>query len=154
MATTCLALGASYGGFMINWIAGNWNQPFKCAGQRTTASSTRFAMGYSAPRSSGSPTGRTAAASFTKPGNYETFNPLLHADQLARTRCWSSTATRTSACRSPRASAASPPASAKGIESKYLRFPDENHWVLKPQNSMQWHTEVFGWLEKYIGGGR
>ncbi|MFN6178476.1 MAG: prolyl oligopeptidase family serine peptidase [Flavobacteriales bacterium] len=37
---------------------------------------------------------------------------------------------------------------------RYLRFPDENHWVLKPQNSMQWHREVFGWLEKHIGGGR
>jgi dipeptidyl aminopeptidase/acylaminoacyl peptidase len=53
-----------------------------------------------------------------------------------------------------RASAVFTACQAKGIESKYLRFPDENHWVLKPQNSMQWHTEVFGWLEKYIGGGR
>ena len=29
-------------------------------------------------------------------------------------------------------------------------FPDENHWVLKPANSQQWHTEVFGWLDKYL----
>ncbi|MFN6114726.1 MAG: prolyl oligopeptidase family serine peptidase [Flavobacteriales bacterium] len=43
---------------------------------------------------------------------------------------------------------------AQGIESKYRRFPDENQWVLKPQNSMHWHREVFGWLEKHIGGGR
>jgi dipeptidyl aminopeptidase/acylaminoacyl peptidase len=43
---------------------------------------------------------------------------------------------------------------AKGIESKYLRFPDENHWVLKPQNSMLWHSTVFGWLEQHLGKAR
>ena len=37
----------------------------------------------------------------------------------------------------------------KGIESKYLYFPDENHWVLKPQNSVQWHDEVLGWLDRW-----
>jgi dipeptidyl aminopeptidase/acylaminoacyl peptidase len=41
---------------------------------------------------------------------------------------------------------------AKGIPSEFLRFPDENHWVLKPQNARLWHDTVFGWLAKYIGG--
>ncbi|HRH37069.1 MAG TPA: prolyl oligopeptidase family serine peptidase, partial [Flavobacteriales bacterium] len=35
---------------------------------------------------------------------------------------------------------------AKNVPSQFLRFPDENHWVLKPQNSLQWHTTVFNWL--------
>ena len=35
----------------------------------------------------------------------------------------------------------------------FLHFPDENHWVLKSQNSLLWHREVFAWLEKYIGSG-
>jgi len=44
---------------------------------------------------------------------------------------------------------------AMGVDSRLLRFADENHWVLKPRNSMQWHNTVFGWLEKHIGkGGR
>ena len=30
-----------------------------------------------------------------------------------------------------------------------LYFPDENHWVLKPQNSVQWYGEVLGWLGKW-----
>jgi dipeptidyl aminopeptidase/acylaminoacyl peptidase len=34
-----------------------------------------------------------------------------------------------------------------------LYFPDENHWILKPQNSRLWHHEVFAWLDKYIGRG-
>jgi dipeptidyl aminopeptidase/acylaminoacyl peptidase len=39
----------------------------------------------------------------------------------------------------------------KGVESKFLYFPDENHWVLKPQNSVQWHDTVNGWLKQHIG---
>jgi dipeptidyl aminopeptidase/acylaminoacyl peptidase len=41
----------------------------------------------------------------------------------------------------------------KGVPARLLYYPDENHWVLKPQNSRLWHREVFGWLDKYIGHG-
>jgi len=41
----------------------------------------------------------------------------------------------------------------KGVPAKLIYFPDENHWILKPQNSLLWHKEVFAWLEKYIGKG-
>lgn len=41
----------------------------------------------------------------------------------------------------------------KGVPTRLVYFPDENHWILKPQNSRLWHREVFGWLEKYIGRG-
>ncbi|MFT5784264.1 MAG: dipeptidyl aminopeptidase/acylaminoacyl peptidase [Candidatus Krumholzibacteriia bacterium] len=34
----------------------------------------------------------------------------------------------------------------QGIPARLLYFPDENHWVLKPQNSIQWHDEVMSWL--------
>jgi dipeptidyl aminopeptidase/acylaminoacyl peptidase len=41
----------------------------------------------------------------------------------------------------------------KGVPTRLVYFPDENHWVLKQANSRLWHREVFGWLEKYIGSG-
>jgi dipeptidyl aminopeptidase/acylaminoacyl peptidase len=41
----------------------------------------------------------------------------------------------------------------KGVPTRLVYFPDENHWVLKPQNSRLWHKEVFAWLTKYIGRG-
>ncbi len=41
----------------------------------------------------------------------------------------------------------------KGVPTRLVYFPDENHWVLKPQNSLLWHREVFAWLGKYIGHG-
>ena len=36
-----------------------------------------------------------------------------------------------------------------GVPSKMLLFPDENHWVLKPQNSIHWHREFFGWVNQW-----
>jgi dipeptidyl aminopeptidase/acylaminoacyl peptidase len=41
----------------------------------------------------------------------------------------------------------------RGIESKFINFPDEGHWVLKPANSKYWHDEVFAWLKKYAPPG-
>lgn len=41
----------------------------------------------------------------------------------------------------------------KGVPTRLVYFPDENHWILKPQNSRLWHREFFAWLEKYIGSG-
>ncbi len=38
----------------------------------------------------------------------------------------------------------------RGVPSKLLYFPDEGHWVLKPQNSELWHTTVFDWLADYL----
>jgi dipeptidyl aminopeptidase/acylaminoacyl peptidase len=41
------------------------------------------------------------------------------------------------------------------VPSKFINFPDEGHWVLKPANSAYWHREVFAWLTKYVPpGGR
>lgn len=39
----------------------------------------------------------------------------------------------------------------KGVPARLVYFPDENHWILKAQNSLVWHREVFAWLDKYIG---
>ena len=38
----------------------------------------------------------------------------------------------------------------KGVPSKLIVFPDEGHWILKPQNSEFWHKNVFDWFAKYL----
>jgi len=38
----------------------------------------------------------------------------------------------------------------KGVPSKLIVFPDEGHWILKPQNSEFWHRNVFDWFAKYL----
>ncbi len=38
---------------------------------------------------------------------------------------------------------------AKGVPARLVVFPDENHWVLKPQNSRLWYREFFAWLKRF-----
>lgn len=142
------ALGASYGGFMVNWIAGNWNAPWKCLVNHDGVFDQRM-MGYATEElwfteweQGGTP--------YEKAANYEKFNPvnhvadwkkpilIVHGQLDFRIPVEQGLAAFTAAQR-------------QGIESKFLYFPDENHWVLKPQNSVQWHDTVNSWLKQHIG---
>lgn len=40
---------------------------------------------------------------------------------------------------------------ARGIPSQFLVFPDENHWILNPENSLVWHRTVLNWINPYVG---
>jgi dipeptidyl aminopeptidase/acylaminoacyl peptidase len=40
----------------------------------------------------------------------------------------------------------------KNVPTRLVYFKDENHWVLKPGNSLVWYREVKDWLDKYAGG--
>ena len=85
---------------------------------------------------------------FDAPANYEKFNPLNHVkdwrvpmlviqgDKDFRIPTSQGLATFTALQR-------------RGIPSQLLVFPDENHWVLKPQNSVQWHQAVEAWLKRW-----
>lgn len=39
---------------------------------------------------------------------------------------------------------------AKGVDARLVYFPDENHWILKPNNSVYWYSEVHNWLARYL----
>jgi dipeptidyl aminopeptidase/acylaminoacyl peptidase len=39
-----------------------------------------------------------------------------------------------------------------GVPSRLVIFPNENHWVLSPQNAIYWHWEMQTWLARYLGG--
>ncbi|HEY5972580.1 MAG TPA: S9 family peptidase [Pseudoxanthomonas sp.] len=147
------ALGASYGGYMVNWIAGNWfdrdgSSPWKCLVNHDGVFDTR-AMGYvteelwfSEWENGGTP--------YEVPKNYEKFNPVNH---VAKWRVPMLVVQGGKDFRVPEDQGLSAfnALQRKGIESKLLYFPDENHWVLKPQNSVLWHDTVNGWLEQHLG---
>ena len=42
---------------------------------------------------------------------------------------------------------------AQGIPARLVYFPDENHWILKPQNSKLWYTEFFNWVGRFAKPG-
>ncbi|MBS0229635.1 MAG: S9 family peptidase [Proteobacteria bacterium] len=142
------ALGASYGGFMAYWIAGNWNAPWKCIVAHDGVFDN-FMMGYATEElwfsqweNGGTP--------YDNPEGYQRYNPanfvknwrspilVIHGQQDFRIPVEQGIAAFTAAQR-------------RGIESKFLYFPDENHWVLKPQNSLLWHNTVNDWLRAHIG---
>jgi dipeptidyl aminopeptidase/acylaminoacyl peptidase len=142
------ALGASYGGFMVNWIAGNWPDAFKCLVSHDGIFDQRM-MGYATEElwfseweNGGTP--------FEHPEGYEQFNPVLHVTKWKAPILFIQGALD---FRIPETQgiAGFTAAQRRGIESKFLYFPNENHWVLKPQNSVQWHTTVEEWLKKWIG---
>lgn len=41
----------------------------------------------------------------------------------------------------------------KGVDARLVYFPDENHWILKPHNSILWYQEFIGWLNRHLGAG-
>ena len=141
------ALGASYGGYMINWIAGKWSDEFKCLVNHDGVFDVR-GMGYS-----------TEELWFTEweyggtpwdhPEGYQKFNPANHVDQ------WKTPMLVVQGDRDFRIPTAQGLSTftalqRRGIDSRLIVFPDENHWVLKPQNSLQWHNEVFHWLDDHL----
>jgi dipeptidyl aminopeptidase/acylaminoacyl peptidase len=87
---------------------------------------------------------------FDKPENYERFNPVNH---VAKWRVPMLVVQGEKDYRVPVDQGLSTftALQRKGIESKLLYFPDENHWVLKPQNSILWHDTVNDWLKRHIG---
>jgi len=141
------ALGASYGGYMMNWIAGNWSDEFKCIVNHDGVFDTR-GMAYSTEEQwftdweNGGPY-------YKVPENHERFNPVHHVNKWKtpmlviqgdldfRIPTAQGLGTFTALQR-------------QGVESKLLVFPDENHWVLKPANSVQWHHTVNGWLDRFL----
>jgi dipeptidyl aminopeptidase/acylaminoacyl peptidase len=149
--TRACSLGASYGGFMQNWIAGNWPDRFRCivnhAGifdQRTMYYTTEEL--WFTEWENGGPY-------YANPQVHEKFNPadhvtkwktpmlVIHGALDYRVPYSQGLATFTALQR-------------QGVESRFVFFPDENHWILKPANSLLWHAEVIGWLDKHTGDAR
>ena len=141
------ALGASYGGYMINWIAGNWSDEFKCLVNHDGVFDI-MGMGYSTEELwfteweyGGTP--------WENPEGYQRFNPVNHV-QNWKTPMLVIQGDKDFRIPTAQALSTFTALQRRGIESRFVMFPDENHWVLKPANSMQWHDEVFGWLDQYL----
>ena len=140
------ALGASYGGYMVNWIAGAWPDRFKALVSHDGNLDERFA--YYATEELWFPEWEHGGTPYDNPAGYSKHNPVdlvknwktpilvVHGGQDFRVVETGGMATFTAAQR-------------KGVPSRFLYFPDENHWVLKPQNSILWHNTVLDWIDKW-----
>jgi dipeptidyl aminopeptidase/acylaminoacyl peptidase len=141
------ALGASYGGFMTNWIAGAWPDGFKCLvthdgifDQRTMYYSTEELW---------FPEWEQGGPYWTNAAGHERHNPAQLVD---RWRTPMLVVQGGLDYRVPESQGISTfnTLQRRGIASQFLYFPDENHWVLKPANSVLWHDTVLAWLDRWL----
>ena len=148
-ANNACALGASYGGYMMNWIAGQWPDRFKCLVQHDGVFDAR-AMAYETEELWFDEWEHGGRAYYEDPAAFERWNPVNH---VAKWKTPMLVITGEKDFRIPytQGIASFTALQRRDIPSKLLVFPDENHWVLKPNNSIQWYGEVFGWLETYLG---
>ncbi len=149
------ALGASYGGYMMNWIAGNWPTRFKClvnhAGLYDIPSFYQSTEELWFPEFDlGGPSWQqnTVSDKNQQTSDYLTFNPsafvqhwqtpmlVLQGELDFRVPYAQSLGAFTTLQR-------------KGIDSRLVMFPDEDHHIRKPDNLVVWYAEVFAWMAKY-----
>jgi dipeptidyl aminopeptidase/acylaminoacyl peptidase len=141
------ALGASFGGYMINWIAGNWPDRFRCLVNHDGNLDER--MAYYDTDELWFPEWDHLGTPWDNPESYEKQNPVnfvknwktpmlvIHGGRDFRVADTQGLGTFNALQR-------------RGIPSKLLYFPDESHWVLKPANSIFWHETVIAWLDQWL----
>ncbi len=143
------ALGASYGGYMIYWIAGNWPGRFRCLVDHDGVFDTRSA--YYSTEELWFPEWEFGGPYWENPELYEKFNPVryvarwktpmlvIHGEHDYRLPLTQGLGAFTALQR-------------RGIPSRFLYFPDESHFVLKPANSQLWYKTVLDWLDRWVEG--
>ncbi|HEY3037843.1 MAG TPA: S9 family peptidase [Pyrinomonadaceae bacterium] len=144
------AAGASYGGYMINWIEGHNNDPrfqFKVLVSHDGVYNLESMYGateelwFTDWEFKGTPWTNPAMYARWSPNrfvkNFKTPILIIHSELDYRVPFGEGLQLFTAAQR-------------MGVDSKLLVFPDEGHWVLKPQNSQLWYHTVLNWLDKYL----
>ena len=141
------ALGASYGGYMVNWIMGHTNR-FKCLVSHDGIFNTESAFGTTEelwfPTWEFGGTPWTARAIYRRwspsefAANFKTPTLVVHSQLDYRLDVSEGFQLFTTL-------------QMLKVPSKMLYFPDEGHWILKPQNSQLWYKTVNEWVDSYVG---
>jgi dipeptidyl aminopeptidase/acylaminoacyl peptidase len=141
-----VAAGASYGGYMINWIAGHTDR-FKCLVSHDGVFNVPSMYGTTEElwfvewEFKGTPWENPELYAKWSPSNYvknfKTPMLIIHGQQDFRVDVSEGFQLFTALQRMK-------------VASKFLYFPDEGHWVLKPQNSELWYRTVLDWIAQWI----
>ncbi|KGO84916.1 peptidase S9 [Flavobacterium rivuli WB 3.3-2 = DSM 21788] len=146
------AVGASYGGYSVFYLAGIHNKRFKTLIAHDGVFNLQSMYGtteevFFTNWDSGGPYWEKDNAVAQK--TYSQFNPVNFVDK------WDTPILIVQGGKDFRVpigqgQEAFQAAQLRGIKSRFLYFPDENHWVLKPQNAMVWQREYFKWLKETL----
>lgn len=140
-------MGGSFGGYMANWVAGSTDR-FKAI---VTHASLWELRGFHGTTDFGAWWEREFGDPYIDDSRYREASPdrlvdrirtpilVIHGEKDHRVpiseglRLWTDL-------------------SRHGVEAKFLYFPDENHWILKPQNARLWYETVVAFLDQYVRG--
>jgi len=146
------AVGASYGGYSVFYLAGIHNKRFKTFIAHDGVFNLQSMYGtteevFFTNWDSGGPYWEKDNAAAQK--TYTQFNPINNVDK------WDTPILIFQGDKDFRVpigqgQEAFQAAQLRGIKSRFVMFPDENHWVLKPQNGMVWQREFFKWLKETL----
>ena len=143
------AVGASFGGYSVFWLAGHHDGRFKTFIAHDGVFNLESM--YGATEEIFFPTFDLGGTYWDQPTppSYEAFSPhkfvrnwdtpmlVIHGEQDFRVPVTEGMQAFTAL-------------QLKGIESRFLYFPGENHWVLQPQNSVLWHRVFYDWLARFL----
>jgi dipeptidyl aminopeptidase/acylaminoacyl peptidase len=145
--TRMAAAGGSYGGYLVTWIAGHTDR-FRCIVNHAGVADLTGQYASDVTQGRGKSAGGEAWAGLE---NQDRWSPIrfakgfttpmlvMHGERDYRVpvgqglQCYGVL-------------------KAKGVPARLVYFPDENHWVLKPQNSLLWYREVHAWLARWLTG--
>jgi dipeptidyl aminopeptidase/acylaminoacyl peptidase len=142
-------VGASYGGYSVYWMAGNHDKRFKCfiahdgVFDMTSMYGTTEEMFFVNHDFKGPYWQKENALQYDKFSphrfvqNWDAPILIIHNEKDFRVPLGQGMEAFTAA-------------QSRGIPSRFLYFPDEGHFVLKPQNSILWQRVYFDWLDKYL----
>ncbi len=146
------AVGASFGGYSVYWLAGNHDKRFKAFIAHDGIFNTQ--QQYVETEEMWFPNWDLGQAPWIKDANgrramaYET-SPHLYVDRWD-TPILCIHGQKDFRIEYTQAESAFTAARLRGVPAQLLLFPDENHWVLRPQNAMLWQRTFFGWLDKWL----
>ena len=146
------AVGASFGGFSVYWLAGNHDKRFKCFIAHDGIYNTQ--QQYVETEEMWFPNWDLKSAPWEKTADGQlqkayAMSPHLYVDKWdAPILCIHGQ--RDFRIEYTQAESAFAAARLRGIDAQLLLFPDENHWVTKPQNGILWQRTFFRWLDKWL----
>ena len=144
-ANRSCALGASYGGYMINMIAGQWNEPWQCLVNHAGVFDVPQLMNA---MDSGTFIHEFEGTTWDRKAVYDAQNPetyagqwkkpmlVLHGSKDFRVPMEQGLATFSALQR-------------QGIPSRFVHVPNANHWVLEPKAWVNWQQEILDWTARY-----
>ncbi|PBP24566.1 prolyl oligopeptidase [Diplocarpon rosae] len=146
--TRAVALGASYGGYMINWIQGHpLGRKFRAL---VTHDGVFCTLNQYASEELFFPLHDFGGSLWENREVYEKWDPSKFTGEWATPHLIIHNELD---YRLPIGEGLAPfnVLQSRGVQSKFLTFSDENHWVLKPENSLLWHKTVLDWINHYSG---